>query len=76
MATAQGRLNEVGLYDPEATTYLFINVNLTSEAFDMIMALKKHLLDEYSGERRAGHHVGNRRNRNPRGNFRRHSGLN
>ena len=52
VATAEGRLHDAGLYDPEAATYLFINVNLTSEAFDMIMALKKQLLDEYSGERR------------------------
>ena len=52
VATAQGRLNDAGLYDAEAATYLFINVNLTSEAFDIIMALKKHLYDEYSGERR------------------------
>ena len=52
VATAEGRLKDVGLYDPEADTYLFINVNLTSEAFDLIMALKKHLYDEYSGERR------------------------
>ena len=52
VTTAEGRLNDVGLYDPEADTYLFINVNLTTEAFDIIMALKKHLHDEYSGERR------------------------
>ena len=52
VATAQGRLSDAGLYNPEADTYLFINVNLTSEAFDIIMALKKHLFDEYSGERR------------------------
>ena len=52
VATAEGRLEDAGLFDPEAATYLFINVNLTSEAFDMIMALKKHLHDEYSGERR------------------------
>ena len=52
VATAEGRLKDAGLYNPEAATYLFVNVNLTSEAFDLIMALKKHLLDEYSGERR------------------------
>ena len=52
VVTAQGRLNDAGLYNPEAATYLFINVNLTNEAYDLIMALKKHLLDEYSGERR------------------------
>ena len=52
VATAQGRLSDAGLYNPDAATYLFINVNLTSEAFDLIMALKKHLYDEYSGERR------------------------
>ena len=52
VATAEGRLKDAGLYDPEAATYLFINVNFTNEAFDLILALKKHLLDEYSGERR------------------------
>ena len=52
VATAEGRLKEAELYAPEAATYLFINVNFTSEAFDLIMALKKHLHDEYSGERR------------------------
>ena len=52
VATAEGRLKDAGLYDPEAATYLFINVNFANEAFDLIVALKKHLLDEYSGERR------------------------
>lgn len=52
VATAEGRLNGAGLYNAEAATYLFINVNLTNEAFDIIMALKKHLHDEFSGERR------------------------
>ena len=52
VATAEGRLGDAGLYNSEAATYLFLNVNLTSEAFDIIMALKKHLYDEFSGERR------------------------
>ena len=52
VATAEGRLKDAGLYDPEAVTYLLINVNFANEAFDLIVALKKHLLDEYSGERR------------------------
>lgn len=51
VANAEGRLKGAGLYSAEAEPYLFINVNLTNEAYDMIMALKKHLLDEYSGER-------------------------
>ena len=52
VATAEGRLHGAGLHNPEAATYLFINVNMTSEAYDIIMALKKQLYDEYSGERR------------------------
>lgn len=50
VAAAESRLRSAGLYEPESNTYLFINVNLTSEAFDIIMAFKKRLYDEYSGE--------------------------
>lgn len=50
--TAEGRLKGAGLHNAEAATYLFINVNMTGEAYDIIMALKKQLYDEYSGERR------------------------
>ena len=52
VATAEGRLAGAGLHNPEAAAYLFINVNMTGEAYDIIMALKKQLYDEYSGERR------------------------
>lgn len=52
IATVEGRLNGAGLYGPDSDTYLFINVNLTTEAFDIILALKKQLYDRYSGESR------------------------
>lgn len=51
VAAAESRLQAAGLHDPEAHTYLFINVNFMSEAFDIIVAFKKRLHDEYSGER-------------------------
>ena len=54
VATAEGRLSNAGFYDPDAAAYLFINVNFANEAYDLIMALKKQLYDEYSGERRPG----------------------
>ena len=50
VAAAESRLRAAGLHDPEAHTYLFINVNFMSEAFDIIVAFKKRLYDEYSGE--------------------------
>ncbi|MCY4003701.1 MAG: hypothetical protein OXF33_08350 [Rhodospirillales bacterium] len=50
--TVEGRLNEADMYGPDSDTYLFINVNLSDEAFDIILALKKQLYDRYSGESR------------------------
>ncbi len=50
VAAAEGRLVAADLHDPEAHTYLFVNVNFMSEAFDIIVAFKKRLFDEYSGE--------------------------
>lgn len=52
VAAVESRLGAAGLFDPESDTYLFTNVNLTSEAFDIIFAFKKQLYDEYSGETR------------------------
>ena len=52
IATVEGRLSGAGMYGPDSDTYLFINVNLTAEAFDIILALKKQLYDHYSGESR------------------------
>ena len=50
VAAAESRLRAASLHDPEAHTYLFVNVNFMSEAFDIIVAFKKRLHDEYSGE--------------------------
>ncbi len=51
LAATESRLRTAGLLAPGSGTYLFINVNLGDEAFDIIMAFKKPLYDEYSGER-------------------------
>ena len=50
IATVERRLNAADLYGPDSDTYLFINVNLSDEAYDIILALKKQLYDRYSGE--------------------------